>query len=160
MKILKIKEYDVQLSEKDYEKFKDQSFSVSQQINGRVYFQLWNKGTYKCLHRLIAGAKSDEIVDHINQNTLDNRPENLRCVTKSANALNTKLRSDNTTGYRGVTEKKDGRKKKWKASVCYQGKLHHLGNFYSAIEAARAYDSFWQNNYPNELVYKNFEDIV
>lgn len=40
------------------------------------------------MSHLIIGAKDGEIVDHINHNTMDNRRENLRIVTKSQNAMN------------------------------------------------------------------------
>lgn len=42
----------------------------------------------KHMSHLIIGAKDGEIVDHINHNTMDNRRENLRIVTKSQNAMN------------------------------------------------------------------------
>lgn len=40
------------------------------------------------MSHLIIGAEDGEIVDHINHNTMDNRRENLRIVTKSQNAMN------------------------------------------------------------------------
>ena len=43
--------------------------------------------TYR-LHRLIAGADSDEIVDHINRDRLDNRRSNLRIVDFVTNVRN------------------------------------------------------------------------
>ena len=46
-------------------------------------------------HRAIMNPKKDEIIDHINQDKLDNRRENLRVANKSVNALNT----DKNKGY-------------------------------------------------------------
>ncbi len=48
-----------------------------------------HKGIF--FHRLVLNAKEGEIVDHINGDTLDNRRENLRFVTRSQNATNAKF---------------------------------------------------------------------
>lgn len=44
----------------------------------------------------------NRVPDHKNRNKLDNRKKNLRVANKSLNALNSKIRCDNTSGYRGV----------------------------------------------------------
>jgi hypothetical protein len=57
-------------------------------------------------HRLIwlwHGNKLPEQLDHINGNPLDNRIENLRAATYVTNAYNSKLKSDNTSGVKGVS---------------------------------------------------------
>ena len=46
---------------------------------------------------------SNVLVDHINRDTRDNKKCNLRLATKSTNAMNTKIRKDNTSGIKGVT---------------------------------------------------------
>lgn len=48
-----------------------------------------------------------DFVDHEDGNTLNNDPSNLRPATRAQNNQNAKIRSDNTSGYKGVT---------WKAS--------------------------------------------
>ena len=74
-------------------------------------------------------------IDHINQNRLDNRIENLRVVTKSINLQNQKLSSNNTSGHIGVCWIKDANK--WRAAIGVDGKLIYLGN-YARIEDAIA----------------------
>ena len=71
--------------------------------NGYRHVRLKNK-TYLA-HRIIFfmhhGYFPKEI-DHINKNTLDNRIENLREVTRTQNNLNQNLRKDNSSGHSGI----------------------------------------------------------
>jgi len=60
------------------------------------------------LHRIIMRTPEGMVTDHINRNGLDNRRENLRTVDHGVNAANSGLRSNNTTGYRGVQLYKRG----------------------------------------------------
>lgn len=69
-------------------------------------------------------------LDHINQNPADNRWENLRCVTRGQNIANSRVRKDNTSGFKGVSYSKS--KRRW-AAHC-GGK--YLGSF-DTPEAAR-----------------------
>lgn len=56
------------------------------------------------LHHLIIGCPlNKKSTDHINRNPLDNRRSNLRITTQSQNVFNAKLRSDNTSGHKGVS---------------------------------------------------------
>ena len=62
-------------------------------------------------HRLIwkwyYGEEPPHMINHINQNGLDNRIENLEASTNSENQRNAKLRSDNTLGEANIYNKKD-----------------------------------------------------
>ncbi len=89
------------------------------------------------LHRLILNAQPGDICDHINGDTLDNRRENLRLVTKSQNSQNRVRQSNNTSGYKGVSWCQG----KWQAYIKVNGKKIHLGTFSTPEEAARAYDA-------------------
>jgi hypothetical protein len=70
-------------------------------------------------HRLIwkwyHGEEPPHVINHINQNGLDNRIENLEPSTSSANQRNAKLRSDNTLGEANIYNNK--KKKLLYASV-------------------------------------------
>lgn len=90
------------------------------------------------LHRLIIDVKKDEMIDHINGDTLDNRRENLRVCNNTQNQRNQKLSNRNTTGYKGVSWHK--KEKKWISRIRVNNKLIHLGYFKDLIEAAKAYD--------------------
>lgn len=74
-------------------------------------------------------------IDHINGNGLDNRRSNLRICTKAQNQWNARRRTDNTTGYKGVS--KHGNR--FKAYIFADGKQIHLGMFATPEEAAEQY---------------------
>ena len=101
-----------------------------------VKINLYNKRLY--LHRLVIDAKKGEYVDHINGDTLDNRRCNLRICTNSENLRNSKTRIDNTSGYKGVSYKKE--RKKYIAYININKKRIFLGYYNSKIDAAKAYN--------------------
>ena len=78
----------------------------------------------------------DGDIDHINGDKTDNRPENLRLVTKSQNLRNMRIPSDNKSGYIGVFWV--GRINKWTAQIRHNGKAIHLGYFSTLDEAVAA----------------------
>lgn len=90
----------------------------------------------KYFHREVMQPKGSEIIDHINQDKLDNRRENLRIATKSLNALNSK-KTRSGTGYRGVQLNKQA--DKYQALITVDKKTHHLGFYDSVKEASKAY---------------------
>ena len=78
----------------------------------------------------------NSVVDHINRNKLDNRRGNLRVVSKSENAFNSRRRTDNKSGHRGVSW--DKTRNKWKAQICIKGKVIPIGRYDSIEEAITA----------------------
>lgn len=91
----------------------------------------------KTFHREVLQPQSDEIVDHINQDKLDNRRENLRFASKSLNALNSS-RSKGNIPYRGVLFNKQFGK--YQARITVDKKTRHLGFFTTAEEASEVYN--------------------
>lgn len=76
-------------------------------------------------------------IDHINGDMIDNRICNLRDVTISQNMWNSKIGSNNTSGYKGVCwSKKEG---KWVAHIQRFGKMKRLGCFTDKDAAYAAY---------------------
>lgn len=87
------------------------------------------------MHQLIIGFKAP---DHANRNGLDNRRTNLRPATGMQQHANQGLRSNNTSGYRGVTlNRPTGR---WCAYIRAEGRTTYLGYFDNPIDAAYAYN--------------------
>lgn len=76
------------------------------------------------------------VIDHINQNPLDNRIENLRDTSHRENMLNCQRSANNTSGVTGVTY--DKARKKWVAQICLHSQTHHLGRFECIAAAACA----------------------
>lgn len=89
------------------------------------------------MHRLIMGAGKNEIIDHINGDSLDNRRCNLRFVTKRENAFNSTSRRG-VSKYKGVTFRKDTGK--WRANIRFDMGRKCLGSFATEVEAAAAYN--------------------
>ena len=89
------------------------------------------------LHRLIMGFP-DGLVDHQDGDTLNCRRSNLRIVTPSQSIMNTKMiRSNNTSGHRGVFWDKS--RGKWKAEITVHLRHIHLGRFDLIEDAIAAY---------------------
>lgn len=77
----------------------------------------------------------DGLIDHRNENTLDNRIDNLRPATQSKNKANCKKYTNNTSDFKGVTKHILKSGLKWKAQITYQQKVIYLG-LYETKEAA------------------------
>ena len=89
------------------------------------------------MHRVIMGDPEGMDIDHIDGDGLNNRKANLRVVTTSQNLCNTRLRSDNTSGYKGVSFRK--KIAKWEAYIRVDGKHKALGLFNCPTSAHAAY---------------------
>lgn len=75
-------------------------------------------------------------IDHRNGNTTDNSWVNLRDCTQSQNIQNGSIRSDNTSGVRGVTV--DNTRGKFVAALRLNGKKYCIGRFDSLSDATEA----------------------
>ena len=89
------------------------------------------------MHRVINRTPFGVETDHINRNGLDNRKCNLRNCTRSENNMNTSLRKNNTSGYRGVV--KHSSRNGWIAQIRLNNKYIYVGYFKSPKEASVAY---------------------
>jgi hypothetical protein len=76
------------------------------------------------------------VADHINGNKLDNRRANLRHVEHHKNLHNAGPNRKSKTGVRGVYKFRS--RQTYVARFIVQGKLHHVGEFHTVEDAARA----------------------
>lgn len=109
------------------------------------------------LHRVVLDIKKNAqlSVDHINGNILDNRKSNLRICTHAENTRNRGIRSDNKTGFKGVSLSESGRRFAARIKVNY--KNIRLGYFEKKEDAARAYDKA-AREFHGEFARLNFPD--
>jgi hypothetical protein len=118
----------------------DFSWYAMSAYNDRFY--ACRKG--KLLHRIIYSRiikrplKHNEYVCHINDDPLDNRRSNLRLGTASQAHYSDRRKSDNSSGYIGVTW--SNYHKKWEARLKVDKCNKHIGYYDTPLAAAQARD--------------------
>lgn len=90
------------------------------------------------MHVYLMKPPPNTLVDHKDQNKLNNQKANLRFATNQQNTVNVK-KQKGVSRYKGVVW--DSSKNKWKAQIKVNGKNKNLGRFAEEADAARAYDA-------------------
>lgn len=90
------------------------------------------------LHTLIMNSSNKIRVDHRDGNKLDIRKSNLRLCSHAENNRNQGKRNDNSSGYKGVSQRKNSNK--WSARIGINGHYIYLGSHDTAKHAAIAYN--------------------
>jgi hypothetical protein len=110
------------------------------------------------MHAFLLGKQETMIIDHINGNSLDNRRDNLRFLTRSQNNQNRIKSKNKSSKYTGVSFEKN----KWKVQYCNIC----LGYFDNEDLAGKQYDMYAlldtngiakTNNLINYLDIKNLD---
>ncbi|TCD25011.1 Pathogenesis-related transcriptional factor and ERF protein [Lelliottia amnigena] len=108
-------------------------------MHNKGYWRITHANKCYLAHRLAwffcYGVWPKEI-DHIDNDKLNNSICNLREVTHQLNQLNMPLRSNNTSGVKGVNW--DKQRKRWRARVVVNGKYFTAGHFKEIADAELA----------------------
>ena len=111
-----------------------------------------NKKSYtKRVHVLVIMAfvghvfdkNNDTVIDHINNNRIDNRLENLQLTTSRHNNTKDIDKNITTSKYIGVHWSND--RHKWCAKIYVKGKYKYLGRFTDEEDAHNAYETALRN---------------
>lgn len=115
------------------------------------------KAPGRMMHQCVLPAPAGHMVDHLNQNKLDNRKSNLRLATHQDNMRNTKAKANKATKsvFKGVFKQGNG----WQASISVDYKQIYLGFFGTQREAAKAYNDAAQK-YHGEFAHLNDLSIL
>jgi AP2 domain-containing protein/HNH endonuclease len=118
------------------------AFNKTCGISGAYYVSNHRLGL---IHRVIMGRilgrdlTSDDMVDHRNGNSLDNRRGNLRLANQSLNNANRRKAKHSAQPYKGIRYR--AHIQKWEARIWKDKKYYGLGCFETPEEAHEAYCS-------------------
>ena len=124
---------------------KERILKASVAPDGYLKLNLYNEGVMKThkIHQLVAIAflnhtpnGMEALVDHDDNDPLNNRVENLQIITQRENCSKDKK---GTSKYTGVSRQETA--KKWKSQIYINGKLKYLGYFTDELKASEAYQS-------------------
>lgn len=125
------------VDDQDYDNLTDHSWSVGN--NG--YPRCTHEQKQYLMHDFIMPPVSGMMIDHKDQNKLNNQRDNLRYVTKSQNMQNRPKQTNNTTGNKGVYYFKFGtRVNRWYAKLVIDGKVYQSPYVATKEEAIKLYE--------------------
>lgn len=145
-KYIQLKHGTAIVDEQDFDKIKDYKWSSI--FCGKAkspYAVSSHFGKIVYMHRIVMGAKSDQFVDHIDGNGLNNSRENLRFATTSQNNMNQRKRSDNTSGHKGISWCPD--REKYQVYINIDRKRKSLGRYKTLEEAIYVRDQAVKAHY-------------
>lgn len=131
-------------------KGKGRTNAQAHDIAGNAYSGVYRVGinsSYYLAHRLIfcllnGSISTDDVIDHLDGNRLNNAHSNLRKVTMKLNSQNTKMSKANKSGVKGVSKSKSKGYEYWYASWQDESGKQHTRAFSVANmgdELARQY---------------------
>jgi hypothetical protein len=110
-------------------KLREKFYAVRMTKKGEVE----GKSRMILMHRLLSGAPKGRVVDHRDNDGLNNQRKNIRVCTQADNSLNIPAHSDAAVKSKGVYIGSNGR-------FIARLRNKHIGSFSTESEAAAAYD--------------------
>jgi hypothetical protein len=94
------------------------------------------------MHTMIIGNKDGLVIDHVNNNKLDNRRSNLRHISNTENIRRRGVQKNSKTGFKGVyfCKTKGLKSTRYLSYIRVDKKLLFVGYFANKEEAAKAYN--------------------
>jgi hypothetical protein len=100
-------------------------------VDGRMY------PAHRLIFLIVTGSWPRGHVDHRDRDGLNNIWDNLRDASRRENAINSKIRADNRSGFKGVGW--SSRRWQWRARIYVNKRRIDLGWFCTPEEASAAY---------------------
>jgi hypothetical protein len=129
--------FEVLIDDEDYDKISKFKWVITSPNKLKFYActRINKKSIF--MHRYL--LKTTKLIDHIDQNGLNNQKQNLREATFAQNRMNATLtRTRTSSKYKGVHFSK--RTQTWQATIKFNQKTYGLGWFENEDEAALAYN--------------------
>lgn len=145
-KYIQLKHGTAIIDEQDFDKIKDYKWSsILCGKSKNPYAVSSHFGQIVYMHRMIADAKDNQFVDHIDGNGLNNSRDNLRFATPSQNNMNQRVREDNTSGHKGISWCPD--REKYQVYINIDRKRKSLGRYKTLEEAIYVRDQAVKAHY-------------
>jgi hypothetical protein len=148
------------VDEDDYEKVNKYKWYLNTggYAEGKV-----DKKLIRLHHYILKKPDKGKVIDHINQDRLNDTKNNVREVSRSENNHNVTKNTniDLTSKYKGVSWSKN--ENKWVSTCSIEKKKINLGYFESEEEAAKAYDTYTFKEYKEKANNNNlvkYEDTL
>lgn len=121
------------IDKEDFPKVSQKIWRISKKKQ-KYYVVTGSKEQQTYLHQYVLNQKPIKgyEIDHIDGNSLNNRKENLRIVTRLENIQNSNAKINNQIGIRGISKTKSN---KFKVDFSYNKQRYYFPNWNSLIEA-------------------------
>jgi len=134
-----------QIDDEDLDKVRPYTWHAA--VKGRhhkvIYATAFRKGvkpySHVLMHRLIMDAKHGQLIDHKDNDGLNNCRSNLQFIDHTRNIRKKRPNGNSRSGFKGVAWNSKG--ECWHAKIYCNRKNLFLGVFRDPAEAARAYDA-------------------